>query len=253
MNSPVTLITHSETRGGVMQERRVPAITLYRLDIDAFWASGGYEQAEAFPSGRHPDWLSPAEGETFGLLKVPKRRRDWLAGRYVAKWAVRGQTGRQDLAWERIEIRAVQGGPEHGRPRVFIDGEAAPVEISISHSGRIALACAVTMWDLRVGIDVEQIAEREEGFEALALTPEERRALADWTGPGRAEAVTQHWALKEAWLKAVGTGLRACLTDLDIFARLESAAGWGMQSQDGSVYAWVALKATQGNAGAGRI
>src|SRR5262249_1323395 len=106
------------------------------------------------------------------------------------------------------------------------------------------------------GIDVEDIAERAESFEALALAPSERQALSQVAGRARAAAVTQHWALKEALMKATGTGLRARLTTLDIFATLRGqfpvhhpvtespllVAGWGSEIQGDVVCAWVALK-----------
>ncbi|MBI1746454.1 MAG: 4'-phosphopantetheinyl transferase superfamily protein [Acidobacteria bacterium] len=228
-------------------------ITFHRVDIRALNDRVGSNMVDGAWKLK---WLSKKEREICGNLSAPKRRQDWLAGRYAAKWAVLDALAAREIDWDRVEILAAQGGPDHGRPLARIDGQWAPVDVSISHSNPIAVACAVSHPRLRIGIDVEQIYEREASFEAVALTAEERRRMASLGAHLRSREATKQWALKEAWLKATGQGLRAPLTTLDIFRRLENPtsfamaaggraatlAGWGWTMQNDMVYAWVALQ-----------
>jgi phosphopantetheinyl transferase len=154
-------------------------------------------------------WLASAEQNTLARLSVPKRRREWLAGRIAAKELVRR---RHHLAGEdalrRIEIVAPQHGPSKGKPSYRIDDAPGPYDLSISHSGDCAIAALASTSSDRIGIDIEHVAARDASFEALALSEPERALVAQLAGDDRAVAVTQRWVLKEALSKALGTGLR---------------------------------------------
>jgi phosphopantetheinyl transferase len=154
-------------------------------------------------------WLAPAERATLARLSVPKRRREWLAGRVAAKDLVRR---RHRLAGEdalrRIEIAASREGPSKGKPAYRIDGAPGRFDLSISHSGDRAVAALASTPQEHIGIDLEQIEARGESFEALALSAPERALIARLDGAARAVAVTQRWVLKEALSKALGEGLR---------------------------------------------
>jgi phosphopantetheinyl transferase len=154
-------------------------------------------------------WFTPRERATLDGLTVPKRRREWLAGRVAAKELVRR---RHRLAGEdafrRIEIVTSREGPQRGKPSYRIGDAPGPFDLSISHSRTRAVAALAATAHERIGIDIEQIETRDRSFEALALSDTERALIARLEGDIRAVAVTQRWVLKEALSKALGTGLR---------------------------------------------
>jgi len=154
-------------------------------------------------------WLAPVERATLDRLSVPKRRREWLAGRLAAKELVRRRHRLAgDDALRRIEIEAPQAGPSKGKPRYRIGDAPGRFDLSISHSGDCAIAALANTPEDRIGIDLEQIVVRDASFEALALSARERAVVAPLAGEARAVAVTQRWVAKEALSKAIGAGLR---------------------------------------------
>ncbi|MGW8776542.1 4'-phosphopantetheinyl transferase family protein [Streptomyces sp. NPDC055796] len=94
----------------------------------------------------------------------------------------------------------------HGRPRIAGDGPA--VEFSLSRAGDLAV---VALAAVTVGVDVESRAFRHpasplEGM-IRRLHPAERAALAELPPERREEGFLSCWVRKEAYLKAIGTGL----------------------------------------------
>ncbi|MFI8192469.1 4'-phosphopantetheinyl transferase family protein [Streptomyces sp. NPDC085946] len=94
-------------------------------------------------------------------------------------------------------------GAPHGRPALA--PAEPPLHFSLSHSGGIAL---VGVAAVPVGVDVERLP-REETVEicAAALHPRERAELARAPREDRREVFGRLWTRKEAFLKALGTGL----------------------------------------------
>jgi phosphopantetheinyl transferase (holo-ACP synthase) len=140
----------------------------------------------------------------------PRKQRAWLSGRIAAKDAVR------DLLWRHgsgplFPVEIALSNDENGRPRVrapcSIPASGGPYEgevrVSIAHKDDLAVAIASLERD--VGIDVERVEPRPDGFAELSFTDVERRMIAN---AGNAEeAMTELWAAKEAVAKAEGTGL----------------------------------------------
>lgn len=151
------------------------------------------------------DWLSRPEQERASQLRFPKRRDDWLLGRWTAKHAVAAFLALcgTSRTLRRVEIRAM----DTGAPRVFVDGVPAPLEISISHRAGIA-ACAVTSAGNRLGCDLEWIEPRSEAFVGDYLSPSEQRLVADAAPEDRDRVTNLLWSAKESALKALRTGLR---------------------------------------------
>jgi phosphopantetheinyl transferase len=149
-------------------------------------------------------WLSPAEREVLAGLRFPKRIRDWRVGRWVAKHAVLGALGAGALSLDAVEILASPGGAPS--PRVLAPGSWSPVSLSLSHSGGVGFAVAISDV-IRVGCDVEEVTTRSDSFLQDYFTelewtwvtahPEER----EW----RAMLI---WSAKESALKALSEGLR---------------------------------------------
>jgi 4'-phosphopantetheinyl transferase len=112
------------------------------------------------------------------------------------------------------------GGP-HGRPAVPGD----PVHFSLSHSGQFALlAFARTP----VGADVERVVTARATVDSVlgTLHPEEIRELHALPEDARGAAFTRLWARKEAYLKALGTGLSRGLATDHIGSAARHPAGW---------------------------
>ncbi|MCX5785135.1 MAG: 4'-phosphopantetheinyl transferase superfamily protein [Elusimicrobia bacterium] len=148
-------------------------------------------------SGALPEpetFLSPAEIEKYNSFKIPKRKADWLGGRYAVKTLLAAELRREDLV--NIEISY----DHYDRPR------AAGQIISISHSGGLALAAVKPGAGEFIGTDIEMIEERCGAWYADYFAPGELN------GNDPSEA-TKLWTIKEAALKALGLGLKADLRD----------------------------------------
>jgi phosphopantetheinyl transferase len=80
--------------------------------------------------------------------------------------------------------------------------------LSIAHIEGVAVAIATNDQDARPGIDVEAIAPRSNGFEAIAYSSGERNLLdlASRTGD-RDEWIARFWCAKEAAAKSSGLGM----------------------------------------------
>ena len=135
-----------------------------------------------------------------------RRRTDYLLVRALLRYALERVTGRTATSF---------------RIRVLPDGkpecEGGPA-ISLSHSGELAI-CAVAEQGA-VGIDVETRHPRSE----LAAVAERyfTAAEARWVEADPEARFRMLWVLKEAYLKAFGSGLAGGLASLD--CRIEPPA-----------------------------
>jgi len=76
----------------------------------------------------------------------------------------------------------------------------------MAHADRMAVAI-VGPPNQRLGIDLEQIRAREEGFKTLAFTEEENDLLNSLDASIQEEWMTRFWCAKESVGKALGRGL----------------------------------------------
>ena len=163
-----------------------------------------YEQSQA-DVRPGDDWLSEWERLHLATLKVPKRRSDWLLGRWTAKYAV---TGYYKLPCEPADLSTIEIRPdETGAPEVLIHGELAGVAISLSHRDGLG-ACAVAKRPSSVGCDVETVEPRSAEFVEDYFTPEEQTLIARAIPADRFVVVALLWSAKESALKALRAGLR---------------------------------------------
>jgi 4'-phosphopantetheinyl transferase len=114
------------------------------------------------------------------------------------------------------------GHPTHGKPTLL---DAPGVSFSVSHSGTIGVI-AVAGEGVHVGVDIEQVRPRTNlaGLAARTLGPE---ALVAWRAAPEAEQLTRFlhaWTAKEAYLKAVGTGITVRLSEVP-----EQPVGWSVE------------------------
>ena len=152
-----------------------------------------------------PGFLSPSELQKYSTFRFPKRRDEWLLGRWTAKTLVHSLPAYQHYSLDQIEIHNTQ----EGAPYLQLPDRATPAEcLTISHSGNLALCAIATGLDLQVGTDLEKVEARTETFILDYFTPSERQLVKNYPAETRAMVVTLIWSAKESMLKALGVGLR---------------------------------------------
>lgn len=156
------------------------------------------------------DCLGVEESAVFAShARFPQRQRQWLLGRAVAKDCLR--------LWKAQRFGAAMAHPAAihvrndaaGRP--FVEGDGAP-HVSISHSETRALAA---VHHAPVGVDLERIKERDDGFLAAFTNTREREMVEALASERRAEWATRLWCAKEAVGKLLGTGIAGRLAALE--------------------------------------
>ncbi len=173
-------------------------------------------------------WLSAAERAFARGLEVPKRRQDWLLGRYVAKRAVAIASGDATGSLAHWEILPASDGA----PRVAVDGGVSPVNgeadqppaISISHSRGRAL-CVLTAAGTAPGGDLERIEPRDDAFVDTFFTARERALVVRAPAHRRDLLTTLIWSAKESALKSLRVGLRADTRSVEVDVNLGDATG----------------------------
>ncbi|MCU0514502.1 MAG: 4'-phosphopantetheinyl transferase superfamily protein [Anaerolineae bacterium] len=202
---------------------------------DVLWLM---QTAAAHPDltqGRAPaGLLTPAEAACFAALKTPKRRHDWLLGRWTAKRLLQGQVpGNPEILNNADGVPLVTGCPA--------------LSLSISHCDDRAVCAAA--WQHTVGVDVERIAPRQPVFVQDYFTPLEV-AQVDQAAPAQRDTlVTLIWSAKETALKVLHRGLSLDTRTVQVTlpAAPPAAAGWSPLHLDcgpqGSFPGWWRMEA----------
>jgi 4'-phosphopantetheinyl transferase len=174
-----------------------------------------------------PAFLNPTEASILAGKRFPKRREEWLHGRWAAKRLLQKQhpsCGKLPLS-EIVIANEPGGAPFATRS----DGTHLPGCLSITHSGPLA-ACALALDPhLRVGIDLEKIEARPSGFFESYFTLAENDYVRRCPPETLPEAVTLVWSAKESVLKALRTGLALDTRQVEIKLVDENASplnGW---------------------------
>ena len=151
------------------------------------------------------EWLHSSEKEVLSGFKFPKKRKDWLLGRWTAKNAVKYflRVTHPELSLHTIEITAA----EDGAPEVYHNRSLLPAYISLSHSNGKGI-CAISSPDIKIGCDLEKIESRSQFLindhftlrEQELITKSDRNYQALWTN--------LVWSAKESALKTLREGLR---------------------------------------------
>jgi 4'-phosphopantetheinyl transferase len=168
--------------------------------MDVYWL----EQTEA-DVPQQENWLSANEAAILSTMRFPKRRADWLLGRWTAKNAFAICFGHptEPRALQEIEIRAAPSGA----PDIFFRNEPSTATISLSHRAGLG-ACAVAPSHVLLGCDVEIIEPRGDAFATDYFTLEEQAAFAKTGMADRLRLLALFWSSKESALKALREGLR---------------------------------------------
>jgi acyl transferase domain-containing protein/NAD(P)-dependent dehydrogenase (short-subunit alcohol dehydrogenase family)/phosphopantetheinyl transferase len=155
---------------------------------------GGWPEAivaATATSSSADDDLLGVERAELSSRGTERRQRDRLAGQIAAKQAVREVTGAPGDTFR------ITREPS-GRP-VVVGLDQAP-DVTISHRDGHAVAVAVR--EGRAGIDLEAVEPRAASFGETWLSASERELVG-----GSDVRLAQVWAVKEAVLKALGTGM----------------------------------------------
>ncbi|MBI2677231.1 MAG: polyketide synthase dehydratase domain-containing protein [Candidatus Koribacter versatilis] len=151
----------------------------------------------------NPEWVARLylRGDEWKTYRK-RPRLDWLLGRVAAKDAIRTLV-REKTGKLLHPLELETGNLESGAPVVTSEGHPS-VSVSIAHVEDEAIAVAVAS-DMRAGIDVARIGEKQLGFRELAFDSGELALLA--RHGGGIAAMHRAWSAKEAALKAFGRGL----------------------------------------------
>ena len=145
----------------------------------------------SLPSGE--TFLSEREQAFFKTLKLPKRQKEWLGGRFALKQLVAAHTG---APLTEIEVLPQT---QTGKPQLVVRGESGNLPFSITHSNGYAVA-AIDTQARYIGIDLEKVTHRMDVWKKDFFHPSELVQESD-------EFLTALWTQKEAATKLLGTGL----------------------------------------------
>ena len=157
----------------------------------------------AINDSRRPDEiLSIEELEKYSSFKIPKRKKEWLAGRFAAKTVI-NKLLNSSFSLKEIPITY----DANRRPLCLLNGKEYP--LSITHSGDWAAAIVKDENCGFLGLDIEKIEVRSKLWAEDYFHKDESE-------DGTPERLTKLWTIKEAILKALGIGLTANLLDIKI-------------------------------------
>ncbi len=147
------------------------------------------------------DLLDAQEARRAQRFKVEPPRRRFV----LCRAALRANLcQRLDCRNERLSFSAL----EHGKPVAEVDGQRVPIAFNLSHSGGHGLIAIAVNGPLGIDLEERKPGRNFEGIGKRVYGPAERRLLARADGPRKAAFFYRLWTLKEALIKALGTGFR---------------------------------------------
>lgn len=159
--------------------------------------------------------LSPEERARAARFRFDRHRHRFVVAHGALRSVLSAYVG---CAPEALDVDAA----EDGKP--FLATECAEVgdedlRFNLSHSADLALVSVSV--GLEIGVDVERIQPTRdlEGLARRYFAPEEQDALLRLAPDERVAGFFRVWTLKEAYLKAVGTGLGRALDSFAVSAR----------------------------------
>ncbi len=185
--------------------------------------------------------LSDSEQDRLAALKIDKRRRDWLLGRWTAKRLIQSYVERQTGLRLPLDAIAIEAEPS-GAPRVEFRNQRLAIgdwpvlpqssianlqslSLSISHSGDRAF-CALVQ-NGSIGADIERIESRDWQFVEDYFTADEVLQVRQAPAEQYETVVTAIWSAKEAALKALRLGLTVDIRSVScLFPALEMVNDW---------------------------
>ena len=145
-------------------------------------------------------WLNEEERERWRKFEHAGARRRFV----LCRAAVRS------ILCECLRVsnrRLKLGEMQHGKPFAVVDEVPAPISFNVSHSGKHGLIAVAPKG--RLGVDIEERTNRRD-FDRLieaAFGPNEQIDLKQERASGKFQLFYKLWTVKEALIKALGTGL----------------------------------------------
>jgi 4'-phosphopantetheinyl transferase len=198
------------------------------------WLARGEHEIPGTGGPAAPGWVTTVEAGRLAQLRFTKRRTEFLLRRWTAKHAVAAALG---LDLEGAPDR--DGRPGHdgglariavlnhpsGAPYVLLDGAPIGVDVSVTDRAGWA-ACLVGAGLDAVGVDLELVEPRSDGFVSDFLTaPEQDYVRSRTDEDARAAAANLMWSAKESALKVLRTGLRADTRTVEVTLDGDVSAG----------------------------
>lgn len=146
-------------------------------------------------------FLTPAELALCDRCRLPHVRQHKIVARAKLRQILSGYLDRSPL---KIEITTgLQGKPQ-----------VAGIEFNLSHSGDLVV---YAVSDRAVGIDIERIRSMDlSGIIQRFFAPSEFAAWQKLPAIDQEAAFFRTWTVKEAYLKAIGTGLHTPLSEVEV-------------------------------------
>jgi len=156
---------------------------------------------DAASEDRVASLLSGGERARLDALRFVKDKRQFALAHGLLRMALSEYADRQPVEWE-------FGANELGKP-VLAGNDTLKLFFNLSHTEGLS-ACAVARVET-VGIDVERICDAADLTELATqyFSHAEADSVIQAAADKRAATYFEHWTRKEAYLKAIGTGLRA--------------------------------------------
>jgi len=187
-----------------------------------------YWHAEALDATKLAEYeslLTAEEALVLARLQHVERRAEWVLGRSAARQLVqRYLLDKDGVAPDHCAISILPDAT--GAPHVEMNGGRLDVALSISHSEGTAFCALVGEAGVRVGVDIEGIAARGAQFLRDFLSAEERAFVAGVAADERNTIITAIWCGKEAYFKALGTGLPLKTRAITCLPAFDAADDW---------------------------
>lgn len=151
------------------------------------------------------------EADSLAWLDAAERRR-------LLRFRIRGPGRRFALC--RAALRAVLasrlacrneritfGADDHGKPFAMVDGVPAAISFNVSHSGDHGLIAVSARGGLGIDVEERQPRRHMDLLIDTVFTETEQVAFTTAEGNDRTDLFLDFWTIKEALVKALGTGL----------------------------------------------
>jgi phosphopantetheinyl transferase len=169
-------------------------------DYPVFWNT---QKFDSIPEDL--DWLSLPEQNRYQQFRFPKRQKDWLSGRWVAKNLLSNLIIYSDtLPFRELSIL----NEDSGAPFVIWRDQRLAGSLSISHRSDCAITAFCFDPEISIGIDLEAIEAKSLGFVEDYFTEPEVHMVLTLPKEEQALAASLLWSGREAIVKALQIGLR---------------------------------------------